>query len=162
MLKLNLLYSLIAVLLLSCGVIKGKSTSNATNSQKTSTTASDNSSKNAGSVSNTSNQAAKEYDWYKTTLHYLSNKRDTAITNVYPATIIYEGGKGKETSNTNTTDSSWQKEWQNTFFQKFDSLAAKLTQSTKTKETKELPVLIMAFSGVLLIALGYFIKAYRK
>lgn len=106
-----------------------------------------------GRVSINTNTNKEAFDWFKTTLQY---PRDTTanITNVYPSTIVYEGGKGTKEQTSITTDSTWFKNAIEQMQAKYDSGFAKMQASQMDSKSQTKGVGLMT---VVLILLGYFV-----
>lgn len=104
-----------------------------------------------GSVSKTTMVSKEDFDWWRTTMQY---KGDTSVTNVYPSTIIYEGGKGSKQSETNEVDSSWFKNALAIIQAQSDSISVIKESFEKNKQSETKGVgLVM----VILICAGFWV-----
>lgn len=125
------------VLMSSCSIdmFKKKTSSDSTSLKKE--VAIDTSKKENGSVNKNNSISREEFDWFRTTMQY-APKGDTVTNNIYPQTVIYEGGRGKKEQETNTIDSNWLKEQIARSMQKTDSTSASTTSKEKSSETQVL------------------------
>jgi len=125
-----LFFALCIFLLSGCKVMRDieKKSGDTTSVSKISTALVDTG--NGGNVKKSNTK--EEYDWWKKTETY--QPPAPGVTNVYPSTVVYEGGKGiKET---NTFDSGWFKNALSLMQNKYDSLNAKTEEYRKQSETK--------------------------
>lgn len=89
----------------------------------------------SGAVTKTQTESKTDWEWWKTTLQYMPQKTgDTIINHNYytnempqPSVVVIEGGKGSNQTQVQVIDSSWR--------QAYDSLAFKLQEASKSKET---------------------------
>lgn len=135
---LALLIAAMAVLLSSgCSIdmFKKKTSSDSTSLKKE--LAIDTSKKESGSISKTNTVSREEFDWFKTTMQY-GPKGDTVTNNIYPQTVIYEGGRGKKEQETNSIDTNWLKEQLGKSQSKTDSTSASAASTDKKSKTQVL------------------------
>lgn len=133
------------------------STSDSTSLNKSTVNAVDTS--KGGSVKTTNTTTKEDFDWYKITQLFSQNK-DTSInnTNVYPSTVIYEGGKGTKEQVSNTIDSSWFKNQLSFMTLTIDSLNKKIETYSKDKHSETKGVgLIMVIIIVVCGMIAYFL-----
>lgn len=90
----------------------------------------------SGAVKKSNNASNSELEWTKLVLQYAQPQKrgDTNVYNNYyampklqPSTVIYETGKGKTATNSNTYDSSWDK--------KFSQVMLAITELSKQNKT---------------------------
>lgn len=145
-----LLFWLLLLSAAGCEILKGKhhTTSDSITVKKQTVTGQD--STQSGSVKKEESQVHEETEWFKLTMQYLQAHPggDTTINNYYPqpATVIYEGGKGKKDEQTKSTDSSFYINIMRFIAASNDSLSRRLDVMEKNKksETKGLQLLPLA------------------
>lgn len=136
---------LCSALLSGCKVVRdiAKKSSDSTSVSKTNTNLTDTSTGGNVKKSNTK----EENEWWKRTETYPAPA--PGVTNVYPSTVVYEGGKGSK--ETNVIDSGWFKNALSLIQQQLDSTNAKNEEYRKQSETKSKG---LGLFFIVLIALG--------
>lgn len=145
------------VILASCELFKKttkKETDSMTSSVKTS--AGLDTSK-SGSVTKTNTNTKEQDEWWRKIIQYpVDTSHD--VTNVYPSTIIYEGGKGTKETNTQQIDSNWLKAYIAFAMSQKDTTHASASSKEveKQSETKGLGVwlFVICFAGYWLLTTG--------
>ena len=156
-----ILFSLLAWAMLSCKLIKDvqRSSVDTTSVKKINTAAVDTGTGGATKRSMTK----EEFDWWKKTETY--QPAAPGVTNVYPSTVVYEGGKG--TKETNTFDSAWFKNALSLMQSQYDSLNTKTEEYRKQSETKTkglgtfFIVLICIGCFILYLILSKYLKRFK-
>lgn len=162
-LLLSIIMALVVILFASgCEVLKGKkhTVSDSTSVKKQEVVIND--STRSGSVKKEETNSHEENEWFRLTMQYLQAHPggDTSITNnnyyPQPATIIYEGGKGKKDEHTTTTDSSFYLNIMRFIAASNDSLSRRIDIMDKNKksETKmfQLLPLALVLAGLYLLS----------
>ncbi len=154
--RMLLVYTFFAALLIlfafmcsSCEVLKTKQDKKQETAAETK--------EDSGSVKKTNSASVTDWEWWRTILKYAQPVKggDTTINNFItvpqgqqqqPQIVILEGGKGKEQTNTQTYDSTWDK--------RFARMEQIVTESTKTKATKPatLTQLILLAIGAIVVS----------
>lgn len=157
---------LLAILLGSCEILKFKKKTATDSTKVTTQQVAVKDSSTGGTVHKEEKNSKDDYEWWKVTLQNLQRPGDTTITNIYPQTVIYEGGKGVKEESSNTYDTSWQHRFFEYMNARYDSLGVKIeaVQKDKHAETKGvgLITMILIIAGVYLLlnGLGFVVKNY--
>lgn len=147
----------------SCEVIKGKKSvkSDSTAVSKNTVNALDTS--KSGSVTKSEVKSKEENEWWRIIQSF---QKDTVnnVTNVYPSTVVYEGGKGTREQTENKVDSTWFKNYISFMQSKYDSLSSKLEQVEKNKqsETKGVGLIMVIIIVIAAIILYAILSGYLK
>lgn len=124
---------LCAALLSGCRILKTRKekTSDSTNVSKTSSNLLDTS--KAGGIKKNDNSTKENSEWWRTTVKYQDTGHN--VTNVYPSTIVYEGGKGQKESKSSSIDSGWINQFKSENKAQFDSMQRKLSDLETEKKS---------------------------
>lgn len=148
--SIGVILLLLLVALCGCEVLKHKSTNRVDSTSVKKSIAVDSSSLNAGSVKKEDKKSIEENEWWRIIQQF---PRDTNVTNtnVYPSTVIYEGGKGKKEETQHTYDSAFLTQFATSVKTMFEQTLLRIEQLEKNKssEFKGLGLLTM-----IAIALG--------
>lgn len=111
----------------------------------------------SGSVKNEKNHFKEDSDWWKITQTFPQSKSPVpGVTNVYPSTVVYEGGKNSKEQEQSSSDSSWMKNAISKLESKLDS-AGKVIENyesnTKTKAFQLTWWMVIILCGLVYIAI---------
>lgn len=136
----------LVIILLSCNVLKGKRsmTASVDSVSRHSTAVIDTGT--GGQVSKNTTKSTDE--WWRTTVQYPPRDTIHNVTNVYPSTVVYEGGKG--TKEVQQVDSSWFHNAMSLLQASQDSVSRLMREQTKDKETRPS---VWLFVGILVAVL---------
>lgn len=128
------LFIAICIAISSCKILK-KSSYKSSDSTSVSKDLSKGKLDSAGGSISKNNSISKELtDWWKTTVQFPVDT-SSRTTNVYPSTIIYEGGKGQKEVQSDNTDSSWYSKKMETMQAKIDSLSTHKSEGESYKKS---------------------------
>jgi hypothetical protein len=131
-------FIVLCFLLLSCSVLKKSSSKkdDFTNLSKSNLSTQD--SGRGGKLSTGKILTKEDFDWFKTTVINSPQRKDTLspVTNVYPSTVIYEGGKGSKQTDATSFDSSWFKNALALRDERIDSLSKVKHEDTSSKKSE--------------------------
>ena len=142
----------------SCKILKHTESSKSDSTNVKKLNVNDTKVDSGGSVKKNETKAKEANEWERTIYHY---SKDTNITKIYPTAVIYERGSGTKEQESNTTDSSWFYNFQNTILAAVDSLNNKIetaewNKSSTTKGVGLITLILVAAGAVVLFkGLGY-------
>lgn len=145
-----------------CKVLRNieKKSSDSTSVSKTTTVAVDTT--KGGAVKKTN--IKEENEWWKKTEIFGQRDTNTTVNNIYPSTIIYEGGKGSK--EVNTFDSNWFKNALSLMQASIDSTNKKNEEYLKNSKTESkglgvwLIVICFAVYWLLTTGIGWLTSKY--
>jgi hypothetical protein len=140
-LLLLFLTAMIIVGVSSCKILKTKSELKADSTALHQKTKTDSAAINTGAVKKEETKSKEENEWWRI-IQQFANKKDTNITNtnLYPSTIIYEGGKGKKEESRSSYDSSFYNFVLKMISDSLSSISTRVEQSSKSKETQAITI----------------------
>lgn len=139
----------LAVILLSCNVLKSKRSRSEQVDSVSRRTAAVVDTGSGGNVSRgTSSERA---EWERAIYQY---PRDTSVVNLHPTTVIYE--RGASVREETRTDSTWFKNALSSLSVAVDSLSRRMAEQSKAKETTTNPVylMLMCLAGYWILTTG--------
>lgn len=147
----------LVVILASCELFKKTTKQETQDMAASSKTASGLDTSKSGSVTKTTTNVKENDEWWRETWKFpIDTGHD--VTNVYPSTIIYEGGKGTKETNTQQIDSNWLKAYIAFAMSQKDTTHASASSKEveKQSETKGLGIwmFVICFAGYWLLTTG--------
>lgn len=160
------LFILICFVFTSCSVLQksGKKYEAEGNVKKEQVSLQDSS--KSGGIKKSNIITKEDADWWKTTLQFPKDTSKATVNNIYPSTIIYEGGKSAKETNQNNFDSNWIKNAISSLNEKIDSTYKSKGQETSSKKTEtklgwlEIGLAFLIYT-VLTKGIGYFTSNFK-
>ena len=150
----TLIALVIAFLSNGCEILKSNNSNKGDSTHVNKQFSSDTSSINAGTVKYDEKKSLEENEWWRIIKQFPKGDTITPITNVYPSTVIYEGGKGRKEESQQSYDSSFLQHFESRVMSKVDSISFKVEQISKQKSTNSTGI---GYTTLILILAGYFI-----
>lgn len=88
-----------------------------------------------GNIKSSDISSKENSEWWKKTFVFPTDTSKN-VTNVYPSTIIYEGGKGNKETNERKFDSGWFYDYKASMEAKYDSTNKKISELQEDKKSK--------------------------
>lgn len=125
----------------SCNVFKTKTQRHTDSTALHKITITDSAGNTAVAVKKEETKSTEENEWWRI-IQLFAGKKDTTInnTNLYPSTIIYEGGKQKKEESAMRYDSAFLAQFARFFFQKIDSTNARIDEVNKQKKSSAITI----------------------
>lgn len=126
-------FLILCFLLPSCSVLKKSHSEKEQSSKVVKSNLETSDSLNSGNIKKSNSISKEDFDWWRTTFINSPQKENDSsgsVTNVYPSTVIYEGGKGSKESDVSSFDSSW-------FLRELQSRDLRIDSLSTSKEVKD-------------------------